>query len=313
MSENHGLSVLLDGKQHENAIRLTPKDHQPVWLAASRQAYTDPGTGRVNIAIIANDVTKDMVAASALAGISSNSLKLVETLSETGYWRIDLVEQTLFWSDRVFEIHGLDKDGYTPTVESGLDAYHADDRQTVSDMVEKAMQDGGGFSFQARLVRADGKSIWVRSLGEVVRDDNDVPIAVVGSFREISAETLALSRLAELESEIDLLDLAYFSYDVLTDTTYCSPSYYRLMQLDPSKEPGSFALTLDKVVKTDKARLKDAREAMIAGKGPIKDTFRVKLADGKEYDMRLALQVTRNGEHKVTNYFGTFGLVESAA
>ncbi|MCY4180814.1 MAG: PAS domain-containing protein, partial [Litoreibacter sp.] len=269
--------------------------------------------GRVNIAIIANDVTKDITEASALADISSNSLKLVETLSETGYWRVNLTDNSLFWSDRVFEIHGLDKESFTPSVENGLEAYHPDDRQMVADMVERAAKDGTGFSFKARIVHANGKSIWVKSLGEVVHDDNGVAIAVVGSFREVSAETLALSRLTELESEIDHLDLAYFSHDVLTDTSYCSPSYYRLLQLDPGKEPGSFAVTMGKVVKKDQARLKKAREAMIAGKGGIKDTFRVKLVDGKEYDMRLEIQVARSEADEVTNYFGTFGLAETAA
>ncbi|MEM6409188.1 MAG: CheR family methyltransferase [Pseudomonadota bacterium] len=305
IEKDHGLRRLLDGKPHSSAIQLTPKGESPVWLAASGQAYTDPGTGHVNVVIIANDVTKDTLVASALADVSQNSLRLVESLSETGYWRVDLKDRKVFWSDRVYDIHGLNKASFTPTLDLGVAAYHPDDQQMVSDIVEKAIKDGTGFAFRARLVRGDKSIIWVKSLAEIARDASGAPVTLVGSFREVSEEAFAQSRLSELEFEMDTRNLGYFSHDVLTDTTYCSPSFYRLLQLDPDTEPGNFATALGKVIKTDKSRFKQACEAIIAGKGAINDTFKVELKDGKHYDMHVETEVAQNADDEVTNYFGT--------
>ncbi len=51
---------------------------------------------------------------------------------------------------------------------------------------------------------------------------------------------------------------------------------------------------------------------MLAGNGAINDTFKVKLADGKQHTMKIEIQVAQNEEDQVTNYFGTVELQPDA-
>src|SRR6202051_846077 len=68
------------------------------------------------------------------------------------------------WSPELFQIHGLDPKGNAPTKEEYLALVHPEDRQFVSQAIEKMFVDGR-FDFTKRIVKPDGSIRSVRCVG----------------------------------------------------------------------------------------------------------------------------------------------------
>ncbi len=304
--KGNGLRVLLDGKPHDQAFPLRQGDDNTVWLAALRHAYTDPSTGQMVVVIVGNDVT-EMIGATAEVGMSHRSLELIEQVSETGYWRIDLSDNSLHWSERVYEIHGEDPATFEVTLENGLNAYHEDDREMVTAAVQRAIEDDVAYDFKARLRRRDGQAVWVRAMGAVTKDSTGNSVAVVGSFRDITAEVATSTRLREVETLIDRRDVGFFSYDILTDVAYWSPSNYRIMRVDPSVE-ATFKLIHSMVDVEDQPRFAKHRERTIKKGRPYRDDFKLTAGNGSRHMMTVEMSTARNEKDEVSNYFGSITL-----
>lgn len=299
---DNGLHKLVRGDKQDRAFQLTNPDGEAVWLTGMRHAYTDPTSGNLNVVVLANDVT-DIVQTAKILGISNSSLKLVEALGSTGYWRVDPLSRELYWSDKVYDIHGMRREDGPPALEDGINAYHPDDREMVQTLVETALNANRGYAFKARLLRPDGTAIWVEALAEIVNGPEGEPPALVGSFRDITAEKTHETRASELEILVDHQDIGFFSYDVLADRAYWSPSNYRLLRIDPRK-PASFKLIHSMLDPSDQDRFVRHREKTLSTGAPYQDDFNITTGDGRKQIMTVRMSSTSNSDGMVSNYFG---------
>lgn len=129
-------------------------------------------------------------------------LRKIESFSAVGHWRVDLIENTLFWSDEVYKIHGLDKENFKPDLESAIEFYHSDDREDVKKLVNRAIENAADFNFQKRLIRPDGELRYVVAYGQCeVNQDGEV-IALFGVFKD---ETRLESRRKEASDALKFL------------------------------------------------------------------------------------------------------------
>jgi PAS domain S-box-containing protein len=131
---------------------------------------------------------------------SNDMLMLAEEVADVGHWRIDADDHRIFWSPQVFRIHGRDPSTFVPTLASGIEAFHPDDRARVSEHVHKALETGADFEFELRLVRPDGSIRRVESRGRCEIDPTTgKPKAVVGVFQDCTERHALRERLARQE------------------------------------------------------------------------------------------------------------------
>ncbi len=99
-------------------------------------------------------------------------LALAENVGSVATWSVDNRTNKLYWSDRLFAIHGRDKDKGTPDLDSAIDYYHPEDRIKVRRTVSRALAEGRPFHFQARIIDENGieKSIMSRGICHVGHD-----------------------------------------------------------------------------------------------------------------------------------------------
>ena len=114
-------------------------------------------------------------------------LQKIERFSHIGHWRIDLVNNEIFWSEEVYRIHGVTSDEFVPDLVSSIDFYHIDDRAAVKSLIEQAIKDKTGFSFAKRLLRPDGAIRYVESYGECELDESGNLVALFGVFKDVTA------------------------------------------------------------------------------------------------------------------------------
>jgi len=268
-----------------------------------RHAYTDPISGQLNVVLLANDVS-EIIRAEQVLDISNNSLKMVETLGGTGYWRVDPKTETLHWSDKVFEIHGMRPEDGPPALEGGINAYHPDDRKMVERLVGEAIAAKRGYEFVARLLRSDGTVVWVKALAKSIEGGSAKAPALVGSFRDITSEILNETRMLELETLLDHEDIGYFTYDILADLSHWSASTYRLLRINPNTT-ASFELMLSMIDEDDKETFAKLRGRTVETGEPFQESFRITTGDGRKQLIKMRMSSTQNQDGIVSNYFGS--------
>ena len=113
-------------------------------------------------------------------------LTQTEHMTSVGHWRVDLIKQTVYWSDQVYRIHGVKKSEYQPDLESAINFYHPDDKEKVRAYVQQSMEDGSVWEFRLRIVRPTGEIRHVVSKADISRNDAGEPISIFGVFRDVT-------------------------------------------------------------------------------------------------------------------------------
>ena len=128
-------------------------------------------------------------------------LRLAEEMGRVGHWRVDLTDNTVFWSDEVFRIHGVPLDEEVPDLEDAINAYHPEDRGQVSAALNEAIAARSGFEFELRLIQRGGaqRDVLSRGVCEVSELTGEV-VAVFGVFIDVTEHKRA-ERVLQAQAE----------------------------------------------------------------------------------------------------------------
>jgi PAS domain S-box-containing protein len=144
------------------------------------------------------DITRRKRVADALDQVAQNAAKLTQIagrVARLGGWTITLPERTLTWSDENCAIHDVPP-GYKPTLDEGIGYFPPEYREEVIRYVDACAIDGTPYDFELPKYTAKGRLIWVRSIGEAMRDNDGKIIGLQGAFQDITVR-----KQAEVEKE----------------------------------------------------------------------------------------------------------------
>lgn len=112
-------------------------------------------------------------------------LEKMGQMSRIGYWEIDLENDIVIWSDITKQIFEVDDD-YTPDLETAYSFYKSgEDREKIERVVEKAIKHGESYDVELRIITANGKELWTRSIGEPLMNEDGECIRMNGSIQDI--------------------------------------------------------------------------------------------------------------------------------
>jgi len=114
-------------------------------------------------------------------------------MAKIGGWEIDLVKDSLFWTEETYLLHETTPDQYTPTVASAINFYAPEWIPTIRQALNTAIEKGSSFDHELELITAKGRRIWVHVYGTVIIKGGQA-IKVIGAFQDISDK-----KKAELE------------------------------------------------------------------------------------------------------------------
>jgi PAS domain S-box-containing protein len=142
------------------------------------------------------------------------------------------------WTDGTRRIHEV-SEGVTPTVEQAIEFYHPEDRETVEQAVETALETGESFEHEVRLITAKDRQRWVRVQGKVL--DTEESRTVRGFIQDITDRK---EREQELEQTHELLqhteriaDVGSWEIDTDTMDVFWSENLFEILGIDADDEP----------------------------------------------------------------------------
>jgi PAS domain S-box-containing protein len=202
------------GKSSEMVWRRLHKNGKVVWLeGAVTNLLQDPAVS----AMVTNyrDVT-DRKRAESDNQHTQSMLSMANRLGRIGPWSVELPSQSLFWSDEVRNIHEVSTE-FIPGMESAFDFYPPGSRIMVRSALEACMRAGTPFDIEMQVITAKGRHIWLRAIGEAVRDDSGAILRVQGAYQDISDRKLAAEEIRQvaerLTTTLESITDSFFTLD----------------------------------------------------------------------------------------------------
>lgn len=112
-------------------------------------------------------------------------LRIAGSAAKLGGWSINLPDYKLAWTDETAIIHDM-VPGHTPSLGEAIAFYTPEYREIVSEHVRVLASDGIPFDFELELITARDRKIWVRAIGEALRDSSGQIIQLNGALQDVT-------------------------------------------------------------------------------------------------------------------------------
>lgn len=182
------------------------------------------------------DVTKEMEYDLSLTE-ANNRLLEAQELAIIGDWSIDFISKETYISPMVKKIHGVDP-AFEFDIEKGLSFFKEGfDRDRKREVVEKAINDGIPYNEELKLITAQGKEKWVRSIGEA-KLKNGKCIRLHGTIMDITdekeKELVILKSEERLEAAVSGADLGLWDLNLVTREHHANKRWFEMLGYNPS-------------------------------------------------------------------------------
>ena len=125
---------------------------------------------------------------------------LASRAANLGYWSWELASGEFWMDDRAKEVRGLGADERID-YERFVETVHPDDREEFRRSIRESLAEGGDFDRDYRVLRPDGETRWIVSLGAVERDESGRVTRVLGVSIDATKRKLAEFEAQRREAE----------------------------------------------------------------------------------------------------------------
>jgi PAS domain S-box-containing protein len=126
-----------------------------------------------------------------------------QEIAHLGHWEIDLPSRMSAWSDETYRILGMNPGEATPSRGKMIYHIHPEDRHKVKASTRRGFENGKPFSFYHRIVRSNGATRTLFSVGQYEKDKEGKPMGLYGISLDITDITEKEKKLEEAKSELE--------------------------------------------------------------------------------------------------------------
>lgn len=169
---------------YELEHRIIKPDGSIRWVFDRAHPYFDQNGKLVRYVGTTLDITEQKESEEKIRE-NLNLLRIAGEKARLGGWNVILGENKARWSDEVAAIHEMPS-GYSPLVEEGMSFYAPEWREKIVDVFSRCAEEGIPYDEEMEIITSSGKRIWVRTIGDAVRDENGKIFKVQGAFQDIT-------------------------------------------------------------------------------------------------------------------------------
>jgi PAS domain S-box-containing protein len=211
-----------------------------------------------------------------------------ERLGDLGAWEFD-ADGTIVWTDGTRRIHGVDEE-FDPTIEEAIEFFHPEDRATIEQAVEDALENGSSYELELRLITAEGDQRWIQTRGKAITDEKRRTVR--GFIQDVTEQKERERELrnayAQLEDAVEAGAVGTWEWHIPDDRLLAGREFARTFDVDPDLAQQGVELDrfLSKIHEDDRDRVEERIEAALAACGDYEAEYRVRDADD---DLRWVL------------------------
>jgi PAS domain S-box-containing protein len=194
------VSLRSGATEHRQRFRIVRPDGEVRWIETIAEVERDAAGQPTGMAGINLDVT-DGVRAEEQLRASAEQLRLALEASATGLWTWHIASDAVTWSREVYALLGVER-GVQPNGAFFFQLVHPDDRERVRATARAAIDSRTLYECELRVVRPDGRMLWVQDRGRAIYDAHGAPTRLVGTLTDISARKHAEEERRENEARL---------------------------------------------------------------------------------------------------------------
>ena len=284
--------------------------HRRTWLG-NWHPYKRDDQEIAGFHLIAQDITERKRAEEALRR-SQHSLVEAQQIGRTGSWEVDLVDDTVAWSENMFRIFGIDpmepseaaiKDDIEPCI-------HPEDRELVRAVLEGALQGTRPYDLEYRIFKKDGSICTLHAVARVIRDDHGQPVHMFGSVQDITERKAVEAQLRR--SQQSLVEAQRIgrsgSWEVnfIANTATWSDNLFRIYGLEPGELSGvDLENTFQSLLHPDDMEhVRTVYAEALYGKRPYDLEYRIVTKDGNIRNMYAVAEIVRDSHGQAARVIG---------
>ena len=134
--------------------------------------------------------------------LSEQLLAVTQQLTKVGVWEWDVEEQTMFWTDEVYQIHGSQigdfPSGSTVHIGQSIECYDPEDRPIVLEAFKDCVEKGQPYDLELPFRTIKGRQIWIRTIAKAIKEKGNI-VKVVGNIMDITDRKQEEETLRERE------------------------------------------------------------------------------------------------------------------
>jgi len=196
--------------------------------------------GRPAVLAMVLDISERIAGRGALDR-AERLLRTAGRVAKLGGWMLDLGSRRVEMSEEVCAVHGIPP-GSAPGLDSAIDFYAPEYRDTVRAAVEECLGEGKPYDIEVELLSAQGKRVWVRAIGEAVRDESGTITCIQGAFQDITEEKqqehVLLQNRQRIRQLADAMPQIVWIADEKGRVDFANRAYYDYVGLPYGEPPG---------------------------------------------------------------------------
>ncbi len=145
---------------------------------------------------------------------NESMLQKSQEISRVGSFEMDLKTSDVRWSNQLYKLFGMKKSGNVVDYEKVLSLIHPDDRERAITISSDAVKEGKAYELEHRVIHPDGTILDLMVKGDVIYNEKNEPVKIVGTIQDITERNNIEKSLKE--SEERLRDFMESSTDSIT-------------------------------------------------------------------------------------------------
>jgi diguanylate cyclase (GGDEF)-like protein/PAS domain S-box-containing protein len=160
-------------------------------------------------------------------------LALLERTTGAGAWMLALPSHQLTWTAQLAAMLEMTP-AQAPTWDNALDIFAPESRACMAAALERCLADGTAFDEEVEVITGRGQRLWMRSLGEALRDASGAIVQLVGVLKDLTtqkrAEQQSESLTMRLATTLASINDAFATLDREGRLTYVNREGERLLR-----------------------------------------------------------------------------------
>jgi PAS domain S-box-containing protein len=160
-------------------------------------------------------------------------LNLALEAGEIGVWDWDIPSNKIRWTDKVYQIHEVERNSFDGEFVNYITHIHNDDKARVEEAIQEALKNKAPYNIEFRIITGKGKTKWIFTSAKVLFE-NEQPIRMLGA-------TVDITKRKELERQKDEF-LAIASHELKTPVTSLK-AYGQVLQMVFEEKGDTYSVT----------------------------------------------------------------------
>lgn len=212
-------------------------------------------------------------------------LNLALSSSGMGVFEWDLVRNIRIWDAQQHLLTGIPPGTFSGTSEDFYKLVHPDDRDSIKDMISKALaSDKTDYQIEYRVIWPDHSVHYIANKGRIERDGNGQAVRIFGVSWDITERKQAEIAFLENQERLNLAlknsRMGIFEWDIIKNKRSWDDQLQRLMGLQPGTFSGASEDFFRIIHPDDRRKAQTSIDKAVKNKSDYETEFRVIWPDG---------------------------------